>query len=483
MGRIEKTVFISYRRTNFPWALNIYQDLTHHGYDVFFDYQSINSGDFDKVILDNIKARAHFIVVLTPSALDRCKEPEDWLRREIETAIAEKRNIIPLMMEGFDFGSPSVAQALIGELATLRSKNGLPIYAAYFFEGMEKLRNRYLNVSLSDIPLQPLSADAQELTEAQKSAASEAPPVEKEQLTAQEWFERGFIFLDAENFDEAIRCYTEAINLAPQNADVYSSRGAARYLKGDLDGAILDLNEAIRLNPNIPEPYSVRGVVHSAKGEFDEAIQDYSEAINIDPKFEEPYYNRGNAFLFEKENFDAALADYNRVIRLDPNHIEAYLNRGLAHREKQNYDRAIKDFTKAIRLKPEFSKAIFYRGNFYLENNDLKGALADFTEAIRIESGFADAYFKRALVQAAYHDLKSALADLDKVIHLDPSNIDAYSLRAVIWEEKRDFSSAIADYQKYLELGGTQKNDQKEVEEKINKLKSKLTKKKSRSSS
>ena len=39
MPRIEKSVFISYRRTNIPWALNVYQDLTHHGYDVFFDYE------------------------------------------------------------------------------------------------------------------------------------------------------------------------------------------------------------------------------------------------------------------------------------------------------------------------------------------------------------------------------------------------------------------------------------------------------------
>jgi hypothetical protein len=59
MGRIEKTVFISYRRTNFPWGLAIFQDLTHHGYDVFFDYTGIASGDFEKVILENIRARAH----------------------------------------------------------------------------------------------------------------------------------------------------------------------------------------------------------------------------------------------------------------------------------------------------------------------------------------------------------------------------------------------------------------------------------------
>ena len=91
-GRIEKTIFISYRRTNLPWALFIWQNLTMHGFDVFFDYQSIDSGGFENIILENIKARAHFIVVLTPSALERCKETGDWLRREIETAIDEKRN-------------------------------------------------------------------------------------------------------------------------------------------------------------------------------------------------------------------------------------------------------------------------------------------------------------------------------------------------------------------------------------------------------
>ena len=55
MGRIEKTVFISYRRANLPWALFIWQNLTMHGYDVFFDYQSVNSqGDLKKSSLSNL---------------------------------------------------------------------------------------------------------------------------------------------------------------------------------------------------------------------------------------------------------------------------------------------------------------------------------------------------------------------------------------------------------------------------------------------
>lgn len=37
MGRIEKTVFISYRRMNSFMAREAYQSLTARGYDVFFD--------------------------------------------------------------------------------------------------------------------------------------------------------------------------------------------------------------------------------------------------------------------------------------------------------------------------------------------------------------------------------------------------------------------------------------------------------------
>jgi hypothetical protein len=106
MGRIEKTVFISYRRDT-PWfARAVFQSLTQYGYDVFLDYTGLASGDFESVILENIRARAHFVVLLTPSALERCTEPADWLRREIETALESRRNIVSLTQEGSTLTHP-----------------------------------------------------------------------------------------------------------------------------------------------------------------------------------------------------------------------------------------------------------------------------------------------------------------------------------------------------------------------------------------
>src|SRR5690242_2396717 len=127
MARVEKTAFISYRRTDFPWALAIYKHLTHAGFDVFFDYMGIASGDFEKIILDNIRARAHFLVLLTPSSLDRCEEPGDWFRREIEESLDCHRNVVPLFVNGFSFALTAVQARLTGRLSALTRYNGLSV--------------------------------------------------------------------------------------------------------------------------------------------------------------------------------------------------------------------------------------------------------------------------------------------------------------------------------------------------------------------
>jgi hypothetical protein len=152
--------------------------------------------------------------VLTPSALERCQEPGDWLRREIETALDGKRNIVPLMLEGFDFGTPTITTQLTGRMAALKHYNGLSIPPEYFLEAMGRLRDRHLNILLSAV-LHPVSLATQQATTEQKVAANAAPAVQETELTAQQWFERGF---SAVNVNEKLRLYDEAIRLKPDYA-------------------------------------------------------------------------------------------------------------------------------------------------------------------------------------------------------------------------------------------------------------------------
>src|ERR1041385_1523996 len=102
---MDNSVFISYRRDASEYlARAIYQDLHTHDIDVFMDVESINAGQFNKIIENQIAARPYFLLLLTPGTLERCKQPIDWLRLEIEQAMATKRQIVLLNTPKFSFG-------------------------------------------------------------------------------------------------------------------------------------------------------------------------------------------------------------------------------------------------------------------------------------------------------------------------------------------------------------------------------------------
>jgi len=90
--------------------------------------------------------------------------------------------------------------------------------------------------------------------------------------------QKGNDFLDREDYDAAIACYTEAIRLDPNYALVYNNRGWAYSWKGEDDKAIKDLTEAIRLKPDFADAYGNRGMVYERKGDLDKA-----KSLGLDP--------------------------------------------------------------------------------------------------------------------------------------------------------------------------------------------------------
>lgn len=329
MLKIEKTVFISYRRTNSFMALAVYQALSHQGYDCFLDYQNIDSGAFDQIILNQVKARAHFILILTPSALERCSEPGDWLRREIETAIDHKRNIVPLMFEGFDYGDPSIAKHLTGKLSVLSTYNALRVPADFFEEAIARLMSRFLNIPI-DMVIHPTPPAEKVEVAKRQQAASAAPTVTEAELTAEEYFEQCSQFYNNGEYDRVIEALTQAIRLKPDYARAFSARGACYKAIGQNAEADKDFDQVIRfLTPTNFEDFYARGNAYRGKGDVDAAIADYDQAIRLKPDYADAYLNRGGAY-FKKGDYARAIQDYEQALRINPNYENARKNLEIA---------------------------------------------------------------------------------------------------------------------------------------------------------
>lgn len=128
-------LFISYRRENGAAEARLLRErLMAQGWSVFLDVANLRHGYFDEALLTHIAGAPNFLVVLSPQALDRCVNADDWLRREIAQAIQTRRNIIPLMLPGFTWPA-----GLPDDIQLLPRHQGIEYSHTYFEEMVARI--------------------------------------------------------------------------------------------------------------------------------------------------------------------------------------------------------------------------------------------------------------------------------------------------------------------------------------------------------
>lgn len=398
------TVFISYRRSVSAFiARAVFMDLRQHGYNVFMDVESIDAGEFDRIILSQIAARAHFLVILTPGSIERCIEPGDWLRREIEAAIRLQRNVVPLLANGFTFdGTESI---LTGDLERLTHFNALNLPHEYFEAAMERLRTRFLKQPFQGVLHAAYDAPT---VEHKITRTATLPKPTQEQLSAEAAYNQANAKYHRGDMNGAAADYDTAIRLYPQYDAAYSGRALARCAKGEVEGALADANEATGLNGNESRPYGIRAFIRGSSGDVDGALADADEAVRLSPGDAEVYGIRAVAREL-KGDLDGAWADVNEAIRLNARLAEFYAIRGDVRHARGDLDGAIADYDEAIHLNPRVVEPYYDRGFARAARGDLPGALADLQTYLDLGGGHLNG--DHAKIEQWIKDIKRGLQE------------------------------------------------------------------------
>ncbi|XP_052757607.1 NAD(+) hydrolase sarm1 isoform X5 [Galleria mellonella] len=134
-------VFVSYRRSNGSQLASLLKvHLQLRGFTVFIDVERLEAGKFDNNLLQSIRQAKHFLLVLTPNALDRCKddtEQKDWVHREIVAALQSQCNIVPII-DNFEWPN---AEELPEDMRAVCHFNGVRWIHDYQDACVEKLES------------------------------------------------------------------------------------------------------------------------------------------------------------------------------------------------------------------------------------------------------------------------------------------------------------------------------------------------------
>ena len=127
-------IFISYRRKYGAYVARlVYNELRNKRKNVFYDIITMKAGKFDEQIQAAIQKSKYVIAVLTPGCLDERKD-EDWMRTELESALEHNKQIINLLVDGFEF-----PEKMSENLKEVTRRHGIHINAEHIDASLEAL--------------------------------------------------------------------------------------------------------------------------------------------------------------------------------------------------------------------------------------------------------------------------------------------------------------------------------------------------------
>lgn len=266
----------------------------------------------------------------------------------------------------------------------------------------------------------------------------------------------------AQQWDQAIRVYDDALRVEPGNAEAYAGRASAHANNGDQERAYADYAKAIQLDPKAAGAYSGRAYLYESQGDHARAIADYSRSIEVADATDKvtrilAYTNRGDIYSRQKQTA-AALADYDQAIAVAAtdsmwNYVlgpDAYLGRGKLHAAAGKKDLARADFRKALELNPKHDAV-----QAELARLDPPPAPASPATPTAPQQAATpkthEEWFRQALSQGRRNDADGALASLTKCLELKPDALPCLVLRGNVLAMKGEYDAASADYRKAME--------------------------------
>jgi WD40 repeat protein/tetratricopeptide (TPR) repeat protein len=305
MGR---HVFISYSRHDQAYTRELVEDLRQRGFEAWVDDRIDYGEEWWRTIVEAIRSCAAFVVVMTPDS-----EESDWVEREVQLALRERKAIFPLLLSGREF----------------------PLL----------ITTQYVNVTDGRMPPRDFY----------QRLAQAISVVQQRELA--EMYGQAQVALGQKRYDEAEHLLTQIVDRDASYKDASSLliEVSEQKYRGALQADPQDLKARVGLASLLLR-----------RGDLSQAAEEYEKALEIDPQdhaaksgFCQTHLALGDE-LRDESRIEEAVEYYRRILSVNAEHqaarerVAAYhVQQAAQWKEEQKLDEALEALERALELSPE----------------------------------------------------------------------------------------------------------------------------------
>jgi DnaJ family protein C protein 3 len=263
--------------------------------------------------------------------------------------------------------------------------------------------------------------------------------------SVEEYLKKGDDAFIGRKYENAVRHYSDAIDLDPDNYRAFYKRSTVYQLQGKHREALGDLNQVTMLNPDYHLALVARGKLNKELGKFAQAKEDLERVVGLKKssvkdkaKKEldeiiqlESLLEQGNK-LYQAEQYNAAKQAYIKALQSAPSWTVARLAKAKVDYALGLYSEVVDDTMKLLKIKSNDLDGLLLRGNALKYLGDLESAEIHFQSCLRWDEDHAECKsqfegvqkFRTAMENAekrVNNDLgKLALPDIEFCLNFDP---------------------------------------------------------------
>ncbi len=260
----------------------------------------------------------------------------------------------------------------------------------------------------------------------------------------------GTACMAAQNFEESIKYIEKAIELNPENVQLYNNLGTAYLTTGQFDKALEIYQKSIELEASDSLAYFNIASILQMQEEHEKACEYFAKAHNLEPE-DDSYIIAWAISEVKCNRIWEAIGHYKYLAASYPQKTTYKFNLASCFQMVGEYESAISILKQLIMLKPKAMNILKKLATIYIVTGQLSNAKEIYEKIVK--QGLTDylPYYEYAMLCIKTGDTDKAEQMLKKVTKLNPDYASAHKDLGVIYLNKRLFDYAKEEFDKAYE--------------------------------
>jgi tetratricopeptide (TPR) repeat protein len=288
-------------------------------------------------------------------------------------------------------------------------------------------------------------------------------PAQAKRAEAYFHFSMARVLDQGEDFSEAIKEYKKALEINPNDSEIYSAMARTYFNQRNRDEAIKAAQKAVELNADNIGAHRLLGDIYIRaititngqgdrvpspaevavqKENLQKAIREYEEMVRIDPKEANGYIVLGKLYSFNDQP-EKSMETYRKLLGIEPGSEEAVINLAEVFIENDRNPEAIVLLSDFVKSQPMSPGALEMLGDAYAALGNATDAANAYKRAAAMNR---DPALREKLAQGLYEDsrLDEAAQIYEEMLKDNPASIEVMQRLAQIYRRQMKYREARA---------------------------------------